>query len=325
MFGKLYRRSFLEKWNIRFNTSLSNEDTGFNCLVKGCSERVWFIPKDVYIWHFKANSITRIKQGMYGQDSGYKGYLDNMVWQILELQKRFVNKNYILNEIVSIYCVLYHFHVENMQRYPMNTEISLNWIRGYYKLVMKPYDQYINETLLMQTFARVASEQNIAAKGIIPEITFKEFDKLIRGDIPMVVDPAHEVCGATPAGHIPEITSPDWPVEITDYFNDVEGIVAVDSDTNKSRYGGMKRMLGIKLDETDYQAEYTGVPTIDSISTIDTVKYNEDTITTATNDNPKVESVKAPAFGVEFEDHYCGGDCRSCEDTSCTKIPSTIN
>ena len=25
VFGKLYRRSFLEKWNIRFNTSLSNE------------------------------------------------------------------------------------------------------------------------------------------------------------------------------------------------------------------------------------------------------------------------------------------------------------
>lgn len=75
MFGKLYKRSFLERYNIRFNTSLSNEDTGFNRVVCGCTDKIWYIPKDVYIWHFKANSITRIKQGMYGQDSGYKGKL----------------------------------------------------------------------------------------------------------------------------------------------------------------------------------------------------------------------------------------------------------
>ena len=73
MFGKLYRRSFLERYNIRFTTLLSNEDTSFNRIVCGCTDKIWYIPKDVYIWHFKANSITRIKNGMYGQDSGYKG------------------------------------------------------------------------------------------------------------------------------------------------------------------------------------------------------------------------------------------------------------
>ena len=326
MFGKMYRRSFLEKWNIRFNTSLSNEDTGLNCLVKGCTDRVWFIPKDVYIWHFKANSITRIKQGMYGQDSGYKGYLDNMVWQILELQKRFVNKNYILNEILSIYCVLYHFHVENIQRYPMNTETSLNWIRGYYKLVMQPYEQYINETMLLQTFARVSAEQNIAAKGIIPTITFQEFDRLIR-TIPMVDDPAQEVCGATPAGHVPEITSPDWPVEITDYFDGVEPPIVVDSDTNKSRYGGMKRMLGIKLDETDYQSSYTGeggVITTEVSTPADSaytsvsgtpdpnVQLYGSTCTNFNSNTPKTETVKTPAFGAKYEPIACDEDCNSC-------------
>lgn len=257
MFGKLYRRSFLEKYNIRFNVSLSNEDTGFNQLITGCTDRIWFIPKDVYIWHFKANSITRIRQGMYGQDSGYKGYLDNMCWTILELQKRTVNKNNILGRIMDVMCTLYHFHVENMQRYPMNTEISMNWIRGYYELVYKPNEQYITETMLLQSFANCAAGHNIASKGIIPKITFFEFMEQVKAK-PMIVDPTHEVGGATPAGYIPPITSPDWPVEVHEYIDQVEDMVNIDSDTNKSRYGGMNKLLGIKQDDTAYDMNYTG-------------------------------------------------------------------
>ena len=256
MFGKLYRRSFIEKYNIRFNTSLSNEDTGYNCVVKGCSDRIWYIPKDVYIWHYKANSITRIKQGMYGQDSGYKGYLDNMVWQIKELEKRFVNKNYILNEIVSILCVLYHFHIENMQQCPLNIDTSMNWIRGYYDLVVRPHEDAINDVMLMQTFANVAAGQNIAAKGIIPKMTFEQFLEEVKK--PWVEDKDQEIRGSTPAGYIPPITDKDWPVQVTEYMDLVEKPVNVDSDTNFSRYGGMKDKLGIKRDNKDYDIHYDG-------------------------------------------------------------------
>ena len=256
MFGKLYRRSFIEKYNIRFNTSLSNEDTGYNCVVKGCTDRIWYIPKDVYIWHFKPNSITRIKQGMYGQDSGYKGYLDNMVWQIKELEKRFVNKNYILSEIVSILCVLYHFHVENMQQCPLNIETSMNWIRGYYDLVVRPHEDAINEVMLMQTFANVAAGQNIAAKGIIPKMTFEQFLEEVKK--PWVEDKDQEIRGSTPAGYIPPITDKNWPVKVSEYTDLVEKPIDVDSDTNFSRYGGMKDKLGIARDDKDYDIHYDG-------------------------------------------------------------------
>ena len=257
MFGKLYRRSFLEKYDIRFNTSLSNEDTGFNCLVKACSDKIWYIPKDVYIWQFKPNSITRIKQGMYGQDSGYKGYLDNMVWQILESQKRFVNKNYILNEIVSVMCVLYHFHVENMQNCPMNKDASMNWIRGYYDLVYKPYEDVITPDMFNRVFAQVAAGQNIAGKGIIPRMTIYEFMDEVKAK-PYTNNPEDEVRGSTPAGYVPPITSKDWPVEIHEYINQVEGMYKVDSDTNFSRYTGMKKMLGQELTDKDYDIHYNG-------------------------------------------------------------------
>ena len=257
MFGKLYRRAFLDKYDIRFNTSLSNEDTGFNTVVRCCTNKIWYLPSPVYTWEFKPNSITRINNGMYGQDSGYKGWIDNMVWAVQELMKRFVNKNAILDEILNNYCVGYHFHIENMERYPMNTDISLNWMRGYYQLCIKPIEEYVTEGLLLQHFAGIAANQNIASKGIIPRMTFYEFHERIKSE-PLVVDPNHEICGATPAGHIPVNTSREWPVEIHDYSDNVEGRLAIDSDTNKSRYGGMKRALGQEPDKFDYDPTYDG-------------------------------------------------------------------
>ena len=256
MFGKLYRRSFLERYNIRFNTSLSNEDTGFNRVVCGCTDKIWYIPKDVYIWHFKPNSITRIKNGMYGQDSGYKGWVDNMAWQILELQKRFVNRNYILNEIIGNMVTAYVFHEENKHNYPMNTEISLNWCRGFYQLVYKDNEKYITEEVFNKIAANCLAGHNLSSKGIVPSMSLQEFMEEMKKPMEHVEN--EETCGATPAGYVPPITSPEWPVSINDYFDDVEAPLDVDSNTNHSRYGGMKKAIGLELDESDYDMVYNG-------------------------------------------------------------------
>jgi len=192
-----------------------------------------------------------------------------MVWQIKELEKRFVNKNYILSEIVSILCVLYHFHVENMQQCPLNIDASMNWIRGYYDLVVRPHEDAINDVMLYQTFANVAAGQNIAAKGIIPRITFDQFLEEVKK--PWVENPDDEVRGSTPAGYIPPITDKDWPVEVHEYMDMVEGMVNVDSDTNFSRYGGMKDKLGIERTEKDYDIHYDGSKKMQKTHPIDPI------------------------------------------------------
>ena len=53
MFGKMYRRDFLDKYNIKMNDTRANEDNGFNMLVKFlcCNEmeRIKFIGDLVYL------------------------------------------------------------------------------------------------------------------------------------------------------------------------------------------------------------------------------------------------------------------------------------
>lgn len=239
MFGKLYRRSFLDHYNIRMNMSHSNEDTGYNCVVKGCSNKIWYIPKPVYTWRFKPNSITRFNNGMYGSESGMCGYLTNMIWQIKELEKRFVNKNYILEQIISIMCVLYHFYIENVQRYPLGAEANLEWIRYYYEQCYKPYEHLIEDATLNQIFAKVAAEQNIAGKGIIPKITFFDFMKEIKSK-PYNHDKMHDVGGSVI--EIPQTTPENYPVEVKSFFNPIP-IPNENTNTNLGRMDGMKKVL----------------------------------------------------------------------------------
>lgn len=240
MFGKLYRRSFLEHYGIRMNMSHSNEDTGFNCVVKGCSNKIWYIPKPVYTWRYKPNSITRFNNGMYSSESGMCGYLTNMIWQIKELEKRFINKNYILEQIVSIMCVLYHFYIENMQRYPLGIEANEEWIRFYYEQCYKPYEDLITESELLRIFSKVAAEQNAAGKGIIPRLTFFEFMDKIKSK-PYNHDMMHDVGGSVI--EIPQTTPEDYPVEIHEYMNNVMIMPEMNTNTNLARMDGMQRML----------------------------------------------------------------------------------
>lgn len=236
----MYRRSFLEHYSIRMNMSHSNEDTGYNCVVKGCSNKIWYIPKPVYTWRFKPNSITRFNNGMYGSESGMCGYLTNMIWQIKELEKRFVNKNYILEQIIAIMCVLYHFYIENMQRYPLGAEANLEWIRFYYEQCYKPYEHLIEDAMLNQTFARVAAEQNVAAKGIIPKLTFFDFMKEIKSK-PYVHNEMHDVGGSVI--EIPMTTPEDYPVEIAEYMDNIMEMPHCNTNTNLSRMDGMQKVL----------------------------------------------------------------------------------
>lgn len=269
VFGKLYKRSFLEHYNIRMNMSHSNEDTGFNCVVKGCSNKIWYIPKPVYTWRFKPDSITRFNNGMYGSESGMCGYLTNMVWQIKELEKRFVNKNYILSETVSIMCTLYHFYIENMQRYPLGTEANMEWCRYYYEQCYKPYEHLIDDTILNTTFANVAATQNIASKGIIPKITFFDWMKELKSK-PYTHDKMHDVGGSVI--EIPQTTPEDYPVDVTEYMNNILPAPKVNTNTNLSRMDGMQRVLE---EDKKQRAEFLEKNIIPKVNKLDEEKVTD--------------------------------------------------
>ena len=311
MFGKLYRRSFLEHYNIRMNMSHSNEDTGFNCVVKGCSSKIWYIPKPVYTWRFKPNSITRFNNGMYGSESGMCGYLTNMIWQIKELEKRFVNKNYIMSETIAIMCTLYHFYVENMQRYPLGSEANMEWIRYYYEQCYKPYEHLIRQVDLEQIFTNVAAGQNLASKHIIPRITFFDFMDEVKSK-PYTHNPMHDVGGSVI--EIPQTTPEDYPVEVHEYMNNILPVPAMNTNTNLSRMDGMQRMLDQDKEQRKVFLEQQILPKVahaDKAAPVDTNTTGYPPLHDPIAEKAKMSSVSCKDYPFTYTTATSAGEYRA--------------
>lgn len=190
MFGKLYRRSFIDKYDIHFHeTSRANEDNGFNTLIRLCvndQEQINFIPAHVYYWHENLNSITRANDCQYSyggskRDSFY-GYVENMIFAIKEGRKRAPYNGFITMWSVNCLINLYEYYIECAARAPQHAENNLRWCKRYYKEIYKSIEDTIPKEIFAQHYNEVMRSAYMADKlnGIIPCIGIYEFIEKLR-------------------------------------------------------------------------------------------------------------------------------------------------
>lgn len=157
MFGKLYRRSFIDKYNIHFHeSSRANEDNGFNTLIRLLTneqEQINFIPTHVYYWHENPNSITRINDCQYSYGSSEKdsfyGYTENMIFAIKEAKKRSPYNGMITMWSVMCMVNLYEYYIECVARAEEHAETNFKWCKWYYDEIYKD----IENTITPEIFA----------------------------------------------------------------------------------------------------------------------------------------------------------------------------
>lgn len=189
MFGKLYRRSFIDKYNIHFHeSSRANEDNGFNRLFQLCTndqEQINFIPAHVYYWHENPNSITRANDCQYSYGSSdrdsFYGFVENMIFAIKEAKKRNPYNGFIT--MWSVICLLnvYEYYIECVERSPENAERNFKWCKRYYDEVYSAIENDISKEMLAQHYNETMRNAYMGDKlnGIIPCMGIFEFlDKL---------------------------------------------------------------------------------------------------------------------------------------------------
>lgn len=185
MFGKLYRREFIEHYNIHFNETRANEDTGFNTWVKllcdNPREQIRYIPETTYFWHNKKDSITRINNGQYGFDQCLCGWTDNMIYAIQNAKKSRPFSGNVSQWIVNVMMELYYYYVECYAKQPIFAEQAWEYVKKFYHTCYKRIEDDISEQVFSEMFSMssMGKHQSGHLIGMIPHIGIKEFmDKL---------------------------------------------------------------------------------------------------------------------------------------------------
>ena len=178
MFGKLYRRSFIKKYDIKFNETRANEDNGFNTLVRLCSddiEKIIFIQDVVYYWHFKEDSITRINNCEYSYNQSFVGYTDNMIYAIKEAKKKKPFNGYINLWATQVMINLYVYYLQTVERDPRFIEQNFNSCVKFYKEIFKNIYQELEPQIFKEIYSTVMKDSAAGMIGVAPEVTIYQF------------------------------------------------------------------------------------------------------------------------------------------------------
>lgn len=180
VFGKMYRRSFIEENKLHFNESRANEDTGFNKVVFGIG-KCGYLSNPTYIWKYNPNSITKVDKFIYSF-TGLEGFIYNMTWAVQEFYRLHLEDEKLFDVIATNMIIMYFYYISTLnakdRRYDVNT--YLQWVKKYYDEIYVKEEENITEDIIKNAWTNVARGQGNIIIENMPNITFKEFLELLK-------------------------------------------------------------------------------------------------------------------------------------------------
>ena len=145
--AKMYRRSFIERENIRFSEFRTHEDNSFNRLCNAADPLVGHTDEIVYVYEENNNSVTK-KEAMYGFNS-CKEFCDSMFWLVKESEKRgYAEEKIGINLLEAI---MYIYKVYNINYYYEERDKLKVWVKDLIKLY-KYYRDYLDYNTKMDIY-----------------------------------------------------------------------------------------------------------------------------------------------------------------------------
>lgn len=147
--GKIYRRNFLSKYNIRFNTDCprANEDIGFNMNCRLIVDQLQYENPDgifaganeepTVIWRTNKSSITRQNDCAFYYKEQNNGLAHGAGFAIENARKYGVIEEICEHLKYDVFCALYFFHISTLNRRPEFEQESLEGCLYFYKKFFK--------------------------------------------------------------------------------------------------------------------------------------------------------------------------------------------
>lgn len=181
MFGKVYKRDFIAKHNIRFPKGLrANEDMCFNkqCLFySNDNEKIAYIPNNTYYWMFRSDSITRVNNYEYKYSSCFTGMVDAWKYAITTCKANGGDLERIRDFAIDSLGALYAHYIQIEQRRNDLASNAWNKCVDYYLSIIKDYRNSITLDEFYSTYEKHL--KSVFVRGhmykCLPNITFRQF------------------------------------------------------------------------------------------------------------------------------------------------------
>lgn len=181
MFGKLYRRSFIDKYNIRFCPgSRWNEDNGWNSCMRLCAneiEKINFIQDTVYCWHERPNSITRIDNCRYSFDKSFVGYAENMLYSVKHGRRYAPFNGGVDHWAIKCLMSLYEYYIESYERDKRFLRQAWAWCQEYYDQIIRSIEYKMTENTIKGIYSEVMKDAYArgSMNNVIPCMSIGDF------------------------------------------------------------------------------------------------------------------------------------------------------
>ena len=121
--GKMYRRSFLKKCNIKFNECRNCEDYAFHNLVLLANPKTIYVNYYTYLYRYNSCSITQ--SDLNYEFNEFEWYVYNNVWVIKNAEERNFNEKLIAELVLSATTYLWAFYIKRIGH--KQSEAILQW------------------------------------------------------------------------------------------------------------------------------------------------------------------------------------------------------
>ena len=181
MFGKIYRRSFIDKYGIHFQKGQRcNEDMAFNkqCIFfSNDKEQIKSMPNITYYWMEKKDSITRINDYEYYYKYSFWSMLDGWIYSVKYALSKGADKEKIETFIKDSIGTAYAYYIQIEERRPEFIEKAWEYCVKYYKEVFSIVRDKITLKEFCNSYEKAMRNAFTAKKmfDCMPNTSFREF------------------------------------------------------------------------------------------------------------------------------------------------------
>ena len=186
VFGKIWRRSFTERYAIRFNGTRANEDCSFcqitDILCDNPQEQMLDIGEYIVEYRDNEQSITRTNNNQYYYDQSICGGIDNLIYTVEHTRKYRPFSGQILRHIMSGMMMCYAEYIKVLDGMPALAVQAWEYCKKYYHLAYKPAEGCFTDEAFRAMYSSCMAYyfKLTDFKGVIPQIGIREFMARLR-------------------------------------------------------------------------------------------------------------------------------------------------